>query len=70
MNGFYYDMFLSGLTYVILVYLAFRLMRKRKRPNIGGDDGGQRNAPKTPILDLPPGIIWHSDLKQKEDIPV
>lgn len=68
MNSFYYDLFLSGLTYVMLSYLAFRLMRKRKRPNRGGDNGGQNSMPDTPVLDLPPGIIWHSDLKEKEDM--
>lgn len=59
MEVFYYDFIWSGLTYVILTYLAFRLMRTRKRRN--DDDGGDQGAIITPNIDLPPGVVWPKD---------
>lgn len=60
MNSFTIDLFLSGFTYVILTYLTFILMRKKKRRDNGNDDGGVfRLTP--PELDLPPGVCWPSD---------
>ena len=57
MNSFYYDLILSGLTYVLLTYLAFTLMRRRKRPQDGNDEGGT-TIESGPTLDLPPGVVW------------
>lgn len=57
MNSFYYDLILSGLTYVLLTYLTFTLMRRRKRPSNGGNDGGI-SIESGPTIDLPPGITW------------
>ncbi len=62
MNSFYYDIFLSGLTYVLLVYLIFRLMKKRN--SNGSDDEGGITLYDTPKIDLPPGVVWPSDPKQ------
>ncbi len=57
MNSFYYDLILSGLTYVLLTYLTFILMRKRKRNDLGDDDGGL-SIESGPEIDLPPGVSW------------
>ena len=65
MHSFYYDILLSGLTYVLLAYLSFRLMKKRKR-NGGDNDGGQGYSP-VPKIDLPPGVIWPDELIKKEE---
>jgi len=61
MKLFYYDIFLSGLTYVLLIYLTFRLM-KNKKSRDSGDDGGEIIY-SPPKIDLPPGITWPSDPK-------
>lgn len=69
MEEFYYDIFWSGLTYVILTYLAFRLMRGGK-PNNDGGDGGQ-DLSRTPNIDLPPGVVWPKDyipVQEKEEV--
>lgn len=58
MDAFYYDIILSGLTYVLLIYLTFRLMRKRRRGGGGGNNDGNPGPPK---IDLPPGISWPDD---------
>lgn len=57
MSSFYYDLILSGLTYVMLTYLCFSLMKKRKRTKDEDDDGGL-TIESGPKIDLPPGIIW------------
>lgn len=57
MSSFYYDLILSGLTYVLLTYLCFTLMKRRKRPSDDHNDGGIETD-FSPTLDLPPGITW------------
>lgn len=59
MKSLYYDIFLSGLTYVLLTYLTFRLMKKRKSK--GSDDDGGDLISNTPKIDLPPGVVWPND---------
>ncbi|MDB4447602.1 hypothetical protein N9223_00975 [bacterium] len=61
MKSFYYDIFLSGLTYVLLIYLTFRLMKNKK--SRGSDDDGGETIYSPPKIDLPPGITWPSDPK-------
>lgn len=56
MKLLYYDLLWSGMTYVILTYLAFRLMRRRRSGGKGGDDGDQFSS--IPKIDLPPGVVW------------
>ena len=58
MNSFYYDLILSGLTYVLLTYLAFTLMRPRKRVDREDDSDGGITLTAGPKIDLPPGISW------------
>ena len=55
------DLVLSGLVYVILTYLTFRLMRHRRRPNNDDEDGGNQFELTPPKIDLPPGIGWPVD---------
>ncbi|MFY0591569.1 hypothetical protein [Roseivirga sp.] len=67
MDTFYYDILWSGITYVILTYLAFKLMRSKKSNNGSSDDGDQ-DLSIPPKIDLPPGIVWPKDLdKLKEE---
>mgnify|MGYP005840205719 CR=1 FL=1 len=61
MNAIYYDLFLSSITYLLLIYLSARLMRTRKKNNGDDKDGGQRQPEQPPTLDLPPGISWPDD---------
>ncbi|KYG77827.1 MULTISPECIES: hypothetical protein [Roseivirga] len=58
MNSFYYDLILSGLTYVLLTYLAFTLMRSRKRTSGTDNNDGGISIDSGPKIDLPPGIVW------------
>jgi len=61
MKSLYYDIFLSGLTYVLLTYLTFRLMKKKKSRGSDDDDGDVISTP--PRIDLPPGVVWPNDPK-------
>lgn len=59
------DLVLSGMVYVILTYLTFRLMRHRT--NRGGNDGGGEPFELTPPkIDLPPGVDWPQNGPVKE----
>jgi len=51
------DLVLSGLVYVILTFLSFRLMRHRNKKG-GNDNGGQPFELTPPQIDLPPGVDW------------
>ena len=69
MERIYLDLFLSGITYVIITYLAFQLMKRRKVDRDGNDDenGGLENdAPK---IDLPPGVVWPDSPLLTQDTP-
>ena len=57
MSSFYYDLILSGLTYVMLTYLTFTLMKRRKKASEDEGEGGVE-LEIGPKLDLPPGITW------------
>uniref|UniRef100_UPI0040481870 hypothetical protein n=1 Tax=Roseivirga sp. TaxID=1964215 RepID=UPI0040481870 len=58
MNSLYFDLVLSGLTYVILTYLSFMLLKKRKSRIDNDDDGGIGFVSDIPKIDLPPGVVW------------
>ena len=60
MNSFYYDIFLTLFTFVLLGILSFRAMRVRSARKDGPNDGGI-NLDKSPKIDLPPGVIWPSE---------
>tara|TARA_A100000171_G_scaffold51387_1_gene65534 strand:+ start:2326 stop:2547 length:222 start_codon:yes stop_codon:yes gene_type:complete len=58
MDSIYLDLILSGLTYVILTYLTFQLMKSRKvNKNKDDDEGGIMDF-TPPNIDLPPGVVW------------
>lgn len=58
MSSFYYDLVLSGLTYVLLTYLTFTLMKRRKRQGNSDDNDGGVFLENGPKIDLPPGVVW------------
>ncbi|KYG83511.1 hypothetical protein [Roseivirga echinicomitans] len=58
MDSIYLDLILSGLTYVILTYLTFQLMKSRKVNKHEDDDEGGINEFTPPNIDLPPGVVW------------
>lgn len=61
------DLILSGIVYVILTYLTFRLMRSKKHGR-NDDDGGLPFELTPPEIDLPPGVSWPEPdtVKEKE----
>lgn len=58
MERIYLDLFFSGITYVIITYLAFRLMKKRGVKRDRDDDDKGNFEIDAPIIDLPPGVVW------------
>ena len=61
------DLILSGIVYVILTYLTFRLMRSKKQRR-NDEDGGLPFELSPPKIDLPPGVSWPGPgaVKEKE----
>lgn len=51
------DLIQSGLLYVIMIYLIFRLIKKRKGNDNDSNDGGISHL-TPPKIDLPPGVSW------------
>lgn len=68
MNSIYLDLILSGLTYVILTYLAFMLMKKRRAKIDDDDDDGNQLEDVFPKIDLPPGVCWPDSPQKYESI--
>ncbi|MFT6969520.1 MAG: hypothetical protein ACJAXX_000077 [Roseivirga sp.] len=69
MNSIYLDLILSGVTYVILTYLSFMLMKRRKARLDDDDEGGQRVEERSPKIDLPPGVGWSGSPKTYQKSP-
>lgn len=66
MSSLVIDLVLCGLAYVVLIYFVATLTRNslKKRDSNGDDgDGGVENL-TPPKIDLPPGVIWPSDVPQ------
>lgn len=64
MSSLVIDLVLCGLAYVILIYFVATLTRNslKKRDSNGDDgDGGVENL-TPPKIDLPPGVIWPSEV--------
>jgi hypothetical protein len=59
-NSFTIDLLLSGFVYVMLTYLTFILMKKKRRHGDDSDNGGQFHL-SPPEIDLPPGVTWPGD---------
>lgn len=57
-GGYALDLILSGLAYLILVYLMVTLMKKRRKDMGSGDndDDGGIAVKGPPEVDLPPGV--------------
>ncbi len=67
MSSLVIDLVLCGLAYVILIYFVATLTRNslKKRDSNGDDgDGGVENL-TPPKIDLPPGVIWPSDVPRR-----
>ena len=64
MSSLIVDLVLCGMAYVVLIYFVAtmtkaRIQRGRNR-NDDGDGGIEDFTP--PKIDLPPGVIWPSDI--------
>jgi hypothetical protein len=67
MNSLVIDLFLCGVAYVILIYFVATMtknsLRKGNSSNDDGDGGIENFTP--PKIDLPPGVIWPTDVTKK-----
>jgi len=67
MSSLIVDLVLCGMAYVVLIYFVATMTRARMRrgenPNDDGDGGIEDFTP--PKIDLPPGVIWPSDLPKR-----
>ena len=68
MSSLLVDLILFGMAYVVLVYFVATMtksgMSKNSDSNDDGDGGVDSFNP--PKIDLPPGVIWYSDLHKKK----
>lgn len=67
MSSLIVDLVLCGMAYVVLIYFVAtmtkaRIQRGRNR-NDDGDGGIEDFTP--PKIDLPPGVIWPSDIPER-----
>lgn len=71
MSSLLVDLVLFGLTYVVLIYFVATLTKARLdggRNNSGDDGDGGIEDYTPPKIDLPPGVVWPSDVdKRKKD---
>lgn len=69
MSSLVIDLILCGIAYVVLIYFVATLTRtrmdqgKKNEEDDDGDGGVEDLTP--PKIDLPPGVIWPTDLPQK-----
>lgn len=71
MNSLMIDLFMCGVAYVILIYFVATMTRnsfRRGSSNNDDGDGGIENL-TPPKIDLPPGVIWPSDVTKKSKSP-
>tara|TARA_R110001592_G_scaffold312206_1_gene587370 strand:+ start:114909 stop:115133 length:225 start_codon:yes stop_codon:yes gene_type:complete len=71
MNSLVIDLILCGVAYVVLIYFVAtltksKIKRNRKNNDEDGDGGVEDNTP--PVIDLPPGIVWPTEEKEKNPI--
>jgi len=62
------DLILCGIAYVILIYFVAKMTRiplpkGKKNEDEDGDGGVEDLTP--PKIDLPPGVIWPSDVPRR-----
>ncbi|MCH7402477.1 hypothetical protein ACFOUP_17350 [Belliella kenyensis] len=70
MSSLLVDLILLGLAYVVLIYIVATLTKPhaQKGKNKGEDGEGGVEDYTPPKIDLPPGVIWYSELeKSKSD---
>jgi hypothetical protein len=66
MSSLVIDLIVCGLAYVIMVYFITIMTKNTLKNRKDGDDedgGIKKTTP--PKIDLPPGVIWHSDAPKK-----
>ena len=71
MNSLVIDLILCGVAYVILIYFVATLTKskvKRNRKNNDDDGDGGVEDYTPPVIDLPPGIVWPSEEKDKKPV--
>jgi hypothetical protein len=72
MSSLVIDLILCGIAYVVLIYFVATLTKakinKNRNNNDDDGDGGVEDL-TPPKIDLPPGIIWPNDDKEKDKKP-
>ncbi len=71
MSSLVIDLILCGVAYVILIYFVATMTKNSlRRGNSDGEDGdgGIENL-GPPKIDLPPGVIWPSDVPKTSKRP-
>ncbi|MDO9551705.1 hypothetical protein [Rhodonellum sp.] len=67
MSSLIVDLVLCGIAYVVLIYFVATMTRARiqrgRNRNDDGDGGIEDFTP--PKIDLPPGVIWPSDIPKR-----
>ena len=68
MSSLVIDLILCGIAYVVLIYFVanmtkVRFAKGKKNEDDEGDGGVEDLTP--PKIDLPPGVIWPSDMPTK-----
>ncbi len=70
MSSLVIDLFLCGVAYVILIYFVATMTKNSLRKGNRNDDGdGGVEDLTPPKIDLPPGVIWPSDLPRSRKTP-
>jgi len=70
MNSLLIDLIVCGVAYVIVVYFLAIVTKNSLNKGKSSDDGdgGIENV-TPPKIDLPPGVIWPSDVPKKSNRP-
>ncbi len=62
MNIVTFDLVLSGLVYLVLIYFMITLLKKRRKSTDSDDDNdGGISVSGPPQIDLPPGVCLPDD---------
>ncbi len=69
MSSLVIDMVLCGIAYLVLIYFVatmtkVRMDKGKKNEDDDGDGGVEDLTP--PKIDLPPGVIWPSDIPKNK----
>lgn len=71
MNSLIIDLLMCGVAYVILIYFIATMTKNSIRRGDGSNDDGDGGIENMtpPKIDLPPGVIWPSDLPKNRKSP-